>query len=473
MKIASSLPWLALLIWAGGCSVGPDYRPAKVSWPEAWAEVSPGGGTNGPARLAHWWKGFNDPTLDSLVERAANANFDLKAAEARLRAARSLRGQAVADFLPTIDADASFTTARRSQNALAFPVRLIDTETYQVGFDATWEIDVFGGKRRALEAASASLQAVAEDQRAVLVSVLAEVARNYVELRASQRRIAIARDNLAAQQETVKITEERARVGLASDLDVSQAAALLAATRSQLPSLEALEKQFVHRLSLLVGQAPGVLVTELNAAAPIPPVPVEVPAGLPSDLLKRRPDVRRSERQLAAANAQIGVATAELFPKFNLVGSAGFQSLDLSTLISPGSQFWTAGPSMRWRLLEYPRLRAQIRARTAEQEEALAQFQQTVLLSLEDVENALGNFAKEKERLTILDEQVKASRRAVDLARQVYTSGLGEFLNVLIAQRALFEAEDAQAQSQRAITVDLVALYKALGGGWEAEEKAN
>jgi NodT family efflux transporter outer membrane factor (OMF) lipoprotein len=457
-------------MWAGGCSVGPSYRPATVPWPEAWTELAPGGGTNGPPRLARWWKGFGDPTLDSLVARATEANYDLKATEARLRAARSLRGAVLADFLPTVDANASFTTARRSQNALAFPVRLIDTETYEVGFDANWEIDVFGGKRRSLEAANAGLQAVAEDRRAVLVSVLAEVARNYVELRSTQRRLAIARENVAAQQETVEITEERARVGLASDLEVAQARVLLAATRSQLPSLEALETESIHRLSLLVGQAPGALAADLAKAAPIPPAPLDVPAGLPSDLLQRRPDVRRSERQLAAANAQIGVATAELFPKFNLIGTAGFQSLDASTLISPASQFWTAGPSVRWRLLEYPRLRAQIRARTADQEVALAQFHQTILSSLEEVENALANFAKEKARLAIIDDQVQASRRAVDLANQVYTSGLGEFLNVLITQRALYEAEDAQAQSQRAIIVNLVALYKALGGGWEGEE---
>jgi NodT family efflux transporter outer membrane factor (OMF) lipoprotein len=454
-----------------GCSVGPNYHRASVSLPERWAEVGPGGTTNGTAQLTQWWKGFGDPVLDSLIARASQSNYDLKAAEARLRAGRALRGAVVADFLPTIDAEGSYTVARRSQNALAFPVRLIDTETYQVGFDATWEIDVFGGKRRELEAANADIQAIEEDGRSIWVSVLAEVARNYVELRGTQRRLVIARDNLKAQQETVEITQQRANAGLVSDLDVAQATALLAATRSQVPGLEMEEKQFIHRLSLLVGQPPGILQPELETDAPIPPTPMEVPAGLPSDLLLRRPDVRRSERQVAAATARIGVATAELFPKFNLMGVAGYQSLDISTLISPGSEFWTAGPSVRWRLLEYPRLRAQIKAQTAEQEQLLAQYHQTVLTSLEDVENALVAYAKEKERYVAISEEVRANRRAFELASQVYTSGLGDFLNVLVAQRALYQTEDDEVTSQRAVTLNLVALYKALGGGWETEEK--
>jgi len=455
-----------------GCSVGPNYHPAHVQVPEGWSEAGPGGTTtHGAAKLVEWWKGFNDPMLNSLIGRAAQSNDDLKMAEARLRAGRALRGEVLADFLPTVGIDGSYVVARRSQNSLAFPVRLLDTETYQVGFDATWEIDVFGGKRRSLEAATADLQAIEEDGRSVFVSVLAEVARNYVELRGTQRRLVIAQDNLKSQQETVELTQQRANAGLASDLEVSQAAALLAATRSQVPSLEFLIKQSIFRLSLLIGQQPTTLQAELEKDAPIPPTPMEVPVGLPSDLLRRRPDVRRSERQLAAATARIGVAKAELFPKFTLTGVAGWQSLDASTLIEPQSKFWTAGPAVRWRLLEYPRLRAQIDAQTAQQEQALAQYHQTVLASLGDVESALVAYAKEKERYVALNDVVVSSRRAFDLATQVYTSGLGDFLNVLVAQRALYQAEDEQVESQRAVTLNLVALYKALGGGWETEDE--
>lgn len=471
MVFRAIVTWIFLVGALAGCSVGPNYHPAKIALPSTWAEVGPGGTTNRAADLTTWWKVFDDPMLNSLIKRSVESNYDLKAAEARLRAGRALRSAALADFFPTVDANASYTKARRSKNALSFPVRLIDTDIYQAGFDASWEIDVFGGKRRALEAANADLQAIEEGRNSVFVSLLSEVARNYVELRGTQRRLAIARENLVAQQTSVEITEQRFKAGLVSDLDVAQAAAVLAGTRGQVPSLETLEKQSIHRLSLLLGQPPGALWIELEKGAPIPPPPPEVPAGLPSELLRRRPDVRSSERHLAAATARIGVATAELFPKFSLTGAAGFQSLHLGNLISPASEFFSAGPSVRWRLLEYPRLRAQIRAQTAQQEEALAQFHQTVLTSLEDVENALVAYGNEKERYRALSEEVAADRRAFELANQVYTSGLSEFLNVLDAERSLYQAQDAQAQSQRAVSLNLVALYKALGGGWEPEVK--
>jgi NodT family efflux transporter outer membrane factor (OMF) lipoprotein len=449
------------------CRVGPDYHAPKPALPAAWSAV--GGGTSGEpvTRLAQWWRGFNDPALGSLIQRAAVSNRDLRAAEARVRIVRALRGVAAADLLPTIDALASYATARRSRNALAFPVRLLDTGTYQAGFDATWEFDLFGGKRRAVQAARADLQAVEEDRRAVLVSLLAEVARDYIELRGTQRQLEIAEANLGAQREVLAISQLRFAKGLVSELDVAQAQALVAATRSVVPALETAIQHLIHRLSVLVGQPPGALAAELSTGAAIPPVPPEVPAGLPADLLRSRPDVRRSERQLAAANARIGVTTAELFPKFFLTGTAGYQSLNAANLISPASKFWMAGPSLQWRLLEYPRLRGQIRAADARQDEALAQFEQTVLNALEEVENALAAYGKEKERLAALRESAEASRRAVALANELYTKGMGEFLNVLIAQRALYQAEDAMVQSQKTVSENLVALYKALGGGWQ------
>ena len=271
----------------------------------------------------------------------------------------------------------------------------------------------------------------------------------------------------------LEITQLRFDKGLASELDVSQAKAVLASTQSEVPTLETILKQASHRLSVLIGQPPGALDATLAAEAPIPTPPPEVPTGLPAELLRRRPDVRRTERQLAAATARIGVATAELFPKFFLTGASGFESLKAGNLVSPASEFWSAGPSVQWRLLEYPRLRAQIRAQTGQQEQALAQFNQTVLTSLEDVENALVAYAKERERYRWLGDSVIANRRSLELANQLYTTGLGEFINVLEAERLLYQADDALAQSQRTVTENLVALYKALGGGWETEDKAN
>ncbi len=344
MKLTTLLKWVWLPALLAGCSVGPNYHPPKPAVPTAWSAAGAGVNTNRDVQLAQWWKTLADPELDSLIERAVQANYDLQVAAARVKAARALRGAVLSDFLPTIGASASLTTARRSQNALAFPVRLLDTDTYQAGFDASWDLDVFGGERRALPAATADLQAIEEDQRAVQVSLLAEVARNYVECRGTQRRLAIAQKNLNAQQETVDITQMRFDKGLTSELDVAQARTLLAATKAQVPTLETALKQSSHRLSVLLGEAPGSLDTELATDSPIPASPPEGPAGLPSDLLLRRPDVRQSERQLAAATARIGVAKAELFLKFFLTGTAGYQSLDAATLIEPASKFWTAGP---------------------------------------------------------------------------------------------------------------------------------
>jgi outer membrane protein, multidrug efflux system len=450
-----------------GCSVGPNYHRPNVAVPANWAEVGPGGTTNGAAHLAQWWKAFQDPVLNSLTARAVKSNYSLKAAEARVRAARALRGAALAAFLPTIDANGAYTVARRSASGLSFRVNSLDTETYQAGFDASWEIDVFGGERRALQEANATLQSLQDDRRNVLVSLLAEVARSYVELRGTQRRLAIAQQNIEAEQQTVNITELRFQQGLASELDVSQAKALMATTRAQVPTLITALKQSSHQLSVLLGQPPGALDSLLTNSAPIPPTPPEVPVGLPSQLLLRRPDVRSSERQLAAATAAIGVAEAELFPKFSLLGNAGYQSLKLGSLISPASEFWSAGPSVTWRLLEYPRLRADIKSQSAQAQQALAQFNQTVLTALQDVEDQLVAYAQEQQRYRALDEAVTESRRALDLSRRLYTEGVGEFLNVLEAERSLYQAEDALVQSQDNVSVDLVALYKALGGGWE------
>jgi multidrug efflux system outer membrane protein len=455
-----------LLALLAGCSVGPSYRSPKSALPANWSSGSLGANTNA-ASLALWWQTLNDPALDSLMDRALQSNYDLKAAEARVRAARALRGAVVSDFLPTIGASGSYTTSRRSANSLNSTVRALDTEIYQVGFDASWEIDVFGGQRRQLQAATADLQAIVEGRRDLQVTLLAEVARNYVSLRGTQRRLAIARENLQAQQEVLELTVQLLDKGLASELEVAQARAVLAGTRSAVPTLETALQQSNHRLCVLLGVAPGSLDVELDTEVAIPPAPPEVPLGLPADLLRRRPDVRASERQLASATARIGVAKAELLPKFLLTGSGGFQSLESANLISPNSRFWSAGPSVRWRLLEYPRLKAQVNAQTAQQEQALAQFNQAVLLALEDVENAVVAWEKEHERYQSLSEAVQANRTSLELANQLYRNGLGEFLNVLLAERALYQAEDALVQSQGFLTQNAVALYKALGGGWD------
>jgi multidrug efflux system outer membrane protein len=451
---------MMLALSLAGCAVGPNYRPPQTATPAAWSVAA----SDTVAPVVRWWQTFNDPQLDSLIERAVQANHDLRIATARVREARALRGFAQWDFGPSIAGGASYTDARVSKNALTFPIPKRDTDTYDAGFDASWEMDVFGGKRRALEAANADVAASEEDRRDVLVSLLAEVARNYVEVRGFQGRLAIARHNIASQQAALDLTRRRFNAGASSDLDVSRAAALLAGTQSQLPALEVGLKQALHRLAVLIGEPPGAFALD---GAPIPVSPPEVPVGLPSDLLRRRPDVRRAERELAGATARIGVQTAELFPKFSLVGAAGLQSLSASDWFTGGSRYWSAGPTVTWRIFDFGRIRSQIQAANAREQAALAAYEKAVLVSLEDVENALVAYAKEQERYRWLQEQVKANRRAVDLANQLYTSGASDFLNVLDAQRSLYQAEDDLAQSERTVAANLIALYKALGGGWE------
>lgn len=458
----ASLTALAL----AGCSVGPDYHPPKLAAPANWSEGQRGGATNSAMQVVQWWKTFNDPELDSLIERAVKANHDLRIAEGLLLQARALRSGAYWDLGPTINSSAAYTDQRISKNA-PYSASPFHTYLYDAHFDASWEIDVFGGKRREVQEATALYASVEDNRRGVLVSVLAEVARNYIEVRGFQRRLAIANNNIQAQAEAVDIARARFNAGLTSELDVKQAESLLATTQAQLPTLETALKQGIHQLSVLIGQPPGALLAELLKEAPVPATPPTVPVGLPSDLLRRRPDVRRAERQLAADTANIVIQTAELFPKFSLIGAGGFQSFSASDWFVPGSRYWSAGPMITWRILDLGRIRSQIQAANAVQQQSLAAYEKTVLTAFADVENALVAYANEQMRYRALTDAVAANRRALELANELYTKGLGEFLIVLDAERSLYQTEDQLADSERTVTENLVALYKALGGGWE------
>jgi len=484
MKPGTALRLALATVVLAGCAVGPDYHPPKTQAPTNWSEAQLGGTTNRPVQITDWWKTFNDPELNSLIKRAVAANDDLRVADGRLRVARALRSNTAWDLGPTIDGGAGYTDARQSKNSIPFnttgPVGgeissnyLFQTDLYDAHFDASWEIDVFGAKRRALQEANAVLASTEEDRRDVLVSVLAEVARNYIDVRDFQQRLAIATKNIAAQQDAVDIAQARYHAGLASELDAKEAEVLLATTQSQVPTLEQSLKQGVHRLGVLTGQEPGALLDELSAPGPIPVPPPEVPVGLPSDLLRRRPDVRRAERQLAAASANIGVQTAELFPKFSLTGVAGFQSFSAGDWFSGASKYWSAGPTVTWRILDYGHVRSQIQTANAQAQQSLAMYDKTVLLSLEDVENALVAYSQEQVRHRSLQDAVDASRSAVEISNELYKNGLTSFLNVVDAERSLYQAEDDLVQSERTVTVNLVALYKALGGGWEDSRLAD
>ena len=435
-----------------------------------------GGETNLGPSIASWWKSFKDPQLDSLIERAAKANHDLRIAGARVREARALYRIAASQQWPTIDAGGSYARQNQSKHQpivgdLQLPSSVpFENNVYQAGFDATWEIDVFGGTRRAVEAGKAEVAAAQFGQRSVLVTLLGEVTRNYVETRRFQRRLEIAKKNLKTQEEALAITQDRFKNGLTSDLDVQQAATLLAATRSVIPLLETSMQASIHRLDVLLGQPPGTLMAELSQQAPIPGVPPEVPVGLPSDLLRRRPDIQQAERQLAASTARIGVATADLFPKFSLTGLAGFQSTSASDWFNADSRFWSVGPTVQWRIFDAGRIRANIRVQNARQEQALAAYEKTVLTSFEEVENSLIAYAKEQIRRRSLEDAVKSSQDSLHLANQLYSNGLVSFINVLDAERSVYLAEDALVDSETTVTQNLISLYKALGGGWETRE---
>ena len=469
-----SLPRLIPFLLAGllaGCTVGPDYHPPKTAAPAQWVSPPDGGETNLPAADAAWWKSFQDAELDSLVARAAQSNLNIRAAVARVREARAAARVVSAGLAPTLDATVSYTRDRYSANGFPpFPPGVpVEADVYQAGFDAAWELDVFGGARRAAEAARADLAAAEFGRRNVLITVFAEVARHYVAARAFQRRLAVAGANLKAQEEILALTRDRFAKGLTGELDVKEADALLAATRAQTPVFESGFRDAVYQLALLLGQPPGALLDELTNAAPIPASPPAVPIGLPSDLLQRRPDVQQAERQLAAATARVGAAASALYPKFSLTGDAGLQSISAGDWFAAGSRFWTAGPTVQWRIFDAGRIRAGIAVQDARVDEALAAYEQTMLAAFTDVETALTAYAQEQTRRQYLEHAAEANKQAVALASDLYTHGLADFLRVLESRRALYQSQDAVVESERAVSSDLIALYKALGGGWEIE----
>lgn len=474
----SSFTALALLALAGGCTVGPDYKSRETAMPEAWASPLGGGETAQAANLATWWTNLSDPQLTSLVDRAVDGNLDLAEASARVREARALRGIAAADGLPKIDATGRYNRSRRSENVGggnnndAFREDDGGADLYTAGFDATWEIDVFGGIRRGVEAADADIGAAVESRRDVLVSLAAEVARNYTELRAFQSRLAIAQENVRAQNDTLTVTRARSAAGLTSDLDTARAESNLATTQAAIPPFESGIRASIYRLAVLVGVQPGQLVNELTPTAQIPRSPDTVPVGMPSELLRRRPDVRKAERDIAAATARIGVATADLFPKFSLTGQFGLSSAQIGNLTEGNSRYWLIGPDVRWPIFQGGRIRSNIEVQTAREQQAAARYEKAVLTSLQDVETALVNFSREQDRRVRLREAVTANQRAVDISQSLYGKGLTDFQSVLDSQRQLFQTQDALVVSERDVTQNLIALYKALGGGWESELQA-
>ncbi len=476
------MPAVGLSFVLTGCTVGPDYQRPEVTLPDSFSETD--GQSDGPRAAApsvaadtEWWQRFDDPVLTELVQRAIADNFELDAAAARVRQARSLRQVASSGFLPEVNASADYRRLRASENGpvdlgTLSDAGLADTETnfYQVGFDASWEIDVFGGVRRRQEAAEAGVGAAAEVYRGVALTVIAEVVRNYVELRGAQLRGRLAEQNAAIQRRTLKLVSDRARAGLTPELDVVRARTQLRETEARVPLFHAQSRAAMHRLSVLVGAVPGGLVERLSTGAPVPVDGAPLPAGLPGELLLRRPDVRAAERQLHASTAAVGAATAELYPKFFISGAAGFESVSFSTLWNGSSGAGSVGPSIRWPIFRGGALRAQIAGAEAVVEEDYARFRQQVLVAVEEVERALGSHRQRQLEQAQLVEAVASARRAVELAQVLYERGLDDFLVVLDVERTLRAVEDRLATSEIAVSLQVVAIYKALGGGWQVAD---
>ena len=451
-----------------GCKVGPDYERPDLQLPNSWDQELSGQSGQSADQLHQWWMLLEDPVLDGLIEQVGQANLDVRAAMMRVAESRALRDFTAGRSSPQVDAIALYSRSRNSGNTrFAFPGMPTDPyDLHAAGFDAGWEIDLFGQIKRSVESSQALLEASIDDYHDVLRSLFAEVARNYVELRTTQARIQYTLQNIEAQEETVKLTEGRFDAGLSPELDVAQAKLNLDNTKAEVPVLRLAEIQTINRIAVLLGQYPQSLQTELKAGKSIP-TPVELGAlGLPADLLRRRPDIRRAERELAAQTARIGVATADLYPAFSLTGTFTFQAEDFGDVGRSSSQAYSFGPGLRWHLLSGDRVRSNIQREEALTEQARLRYEQTVLSAVEEVENAMASFIQESKRRTSLQSSADESERSVKLVRELYANGLTDFQNVLDMQRTLWTQQDRLAASRGQIVLNLIRIYKAVGGGW-------
>src|SRR5437899_6864877 len=454
-------------VFLAGCAVGPNYKPPQTSVANSFANAPTNVVSLDEGALATWWRGFNDARLDRLVDRAMTNNHDLRIATANLKEARALRRLATFDFAPTVQANAGYANSLLSKAAAlpSTPRDAREIELYDASFDAAWELDFFGRVRRSVQAANAQDDSVEATRLDMLVSVIAEVARNYFELRGVQNQLAVARKNADVQTETLKITQSRLDGGRGTDFDVSRSRSLLNLTLSTIPPLEAAIQKTIYRIAVLTGQQPTALTTDLFAPVPLPSVIPPLALSNPEFLLRRRPDIRAAERSLAAASARIGIATADLFPRVTFIGSVGLQAETLAGLGKNGADTGNFGPRITWASLDLGRVQARIKAADARTEASLAFYERTVLTALVETEGALVDFGQEQSRQQFLATSAEASQKATDLAHQRYEGGVTDFLSVLDAERTLLEAQDRLAASQTRTATAFVAVYKALGGG--------
>lgn len=464
MHKASLLPLLSLLA-LGACAVGPDYETPAVPVPLEFGNNSAPFAANAPAAsLATFWNQFDDPLLDRLVGEALTANHDLRIALARVTEARALRGETRLALAPTVTAGGGYT---EQLAAVDQTIGSRSKEHYDASFDAFWELDLFGRVRRAVEASTAELDSSIANLHDVQVIVAAEVTRGYFELRGQQQQLDVARRNVANQSDTLRVTSDRLTAGRGTELDTTRAQALLSASRATIAPLEAAVLRSIHRLGVLTGREPNALRSLLDPVQDLPAVPNLVAVGNPADLLRRRPDIRVAERDLAASSARIGIAVADLFPRVTFIGSVGYAASESGALGDSGTGTRLVAPGISWAAFDLGSVRARIAGSRARSVAALARYEQAVLQALEETENSLASHARAREQFVHLATSAAASTRAAELARLRYENGAADFLQVLDAERTLLEAEDRLARSRTETATSLVAVYKALGGGWE------
>ena len=499
-RLRRILPLLPLAAIAACAPVGPNHETPTVPWsPVSWLTGHPAPPAqpkapplSTPTEAAidpAWWSVFHDSTLTTLESRVASGNLDVQAAGQRLLESRAVLGVSQSALLPTVEGSAAASRQQLSKNGVlslvgtgASTVPTANTNgagaaqnaifqpfnVFQAGFDATWELDFWGHARRGVESAEAAAAAASEGQRGVLLGASAELARDYIRLRGVQRNLEITQNNLQIAQKSLKLTQERAAGGVTTDLDVANATALVATISAQLPALEAQRDDLIDAIALLLGEPPQSLTSELATQKPVPPVPPKVPVGLPSELARRRPDIRQAEAQLHAATADVGVAVADFYPRIMLSGSVALQATQLNQLGNWGnSNTWAIGPTLYLPIFEGGRLHRTLDLRKAQQQEAAIAYRRAVLTAMHEVNTGLTDYAAEQRRRDQLREAVEQNRHAVDLAQERYSQGVADFLAVLDAQRNLLAAEQQYTDSTTLIATDLVALYKALGGGWE------
>jgi len=461
--------WLSppalLTVFLTGCMmVGRNHTAPDTITPDTWHQSVSADLSSGSSSLEKWWTRFNDPTLNRLIRTARESNRDLAIASERINEARAARGLSRSQLFPQADLTGAASRNRTSEN-LGSPAGGQTSDFYTTGLDAGWEIDFFGGVRRSLESADASVAATEEFYRDTMVSLLAEVAFAYIQIRTLDERIQLAENNIRNQRESVQLTQDRLDAGLSTELDVSQATTNLATTQAVVPALRNQRSIALNRLAVLIGRYPAAAEAILGKNNGIPSPARSAGTGIPADLVRARPDIRAAERQLAAQTARVGVAEADLFPRFTLSGTFQLQALSASNLPESNSRNYAFGPSFRWNIFNAGRIKSQIAIEESRTKQAYAHYENTVLKGVAEVEDALSSISNERDRLAALDTAVSASSRTVELVKGNYREGLIDFQNVLDAQRTIFANEDAQAVSRGQIAAAYVSLFKALGGG--------